>query len=866
MAPPPNWTPYVTNRMVLTGFFLAALSWVLVSFLDFFLSKDISLLDHIIRPDMEQIWIRLVVVCLFLIFGSHAQFIMDQRRQAEEALRQSEEKYRNILETIHEGYYETDAGGRFVFFNDAFQRIMGKPAAGLKGADIRHCTDGENIQKVLDQQNRLLESGAPVEAFEWTLVRPGSEDRHVETSLSLIRSVDGEPAGFRGVIRDVTQRKKDEALRQAKMAAEFASQAKSEFLANMSHEIRTPLNSILGMTELVLDTELSREQRSDMDVARSAAYALQSVINDILDFSKIEAGKLELETIEFPLRDFLGESLRITAAKAHEKGLELAYRVLPEVPDRLWGDGPRLRQVILNLVGNAVKFTDSGEIIVTVRCDHLSDSGAFLRFSVRDTGIGISSEVQEQIFNPFQQADGSTSRRFGGTGLGLAISRRLVELMGGTVWIESRPGRGSTFHFTAWFSAASPSPGPELLFDIDLTGIRVLVVDDNASCRKILGEILETWGMIPTPAVGEESAKQEIIAAKENGKPFSLAIVDGDLPNEEGGALVQWIQQREDSPLHVLMTIAVAQGKNRAGFQEGTAGILRKPVRPSDLLDAAIPALKGEGVAPTPAHGAAPAKTKSSARPLRILVAEDTPFNQTYFRRLLNRWGHDVTVVDTGKKALTALEKNDFDLILMDIQMPVMDGYEATAAIRERERETGGHIPIIALTAHAMKGDREACLKAGMDEYVSKPVSSSALFSAIEVLFTDFGANALPPDAIPEKNVFPPMEALLDDFDHDWNLFRECVQIFISEYPTLLKSIADKRAKGDVEGLERAAHALKGMLGNFRAESPALKASRLEEMGRTKDLSDSEDLYRSLAEEVAELEQRLLQLMEKEEN
>jgi len=852
--------------MVLTGCFLAALSWILVSFLDFFLSKDISLLDHIIRPDMEQIWIRLVVVCLFLIFGSHAQFIMDQRRQTEEALRQSEEKYRNILETIHEGYYETDTRGRFVFFNDAFQRIMGASAERLEGADIRHFTDGENIQKVLDRQDRLLESGTPVEAFEWALVLPGSEDLHVETSLSLIRSNDGEPAGFRGVIRDVTQRKKDEALRQAKMAAEFASQAKSEFLANMSHEIRTPLNSIIGMTELVLETDLSREQRSDMDVARSAAYALQSVINDILDFSKIEAGKLELETIEFPLRDFLGESLRIMAAKAHEKGLELAYRVLPEVPDRLWGDGPRLRQVILNLVGNAVKFTDSGEIIVTVRCDHLSDSGAFLRFSVRDTGIGIASEVQEQIFNPFQQADGSTSRRFGGTGLGLAISRRLVELMGGAVWIESRPGRGSTFHFTAWFSSAVSSPGPELPYNMNLTGIRVLVVDDNTSCRKIIGEILESWGMIPTPARGEESAKQEILAAEENRNPFTLAIVDGDLPNGEGAALVRWIQRREHSPIHVLVTIAVAQGNNRADFQEGTAGVLRKPVRPSDLLDAVIPAVKGETGPTAPPSRAAPARAKKSVRPLRILVAEDTPFNQTYFQRLLNRWGHDATVVDTGKKALTALEKNDFDLILMDIQMPVMDGYEATAAIRERERKTGGHIPIIALTAHAMRGDREECLKAGMDEYVSKPVSSSALFAAIEALVTDFAKDRIALEVIPKKKLFSEMKALLENFDQDWNLFRECVHIFISEYPALLKNIGDKRAMGDAEGLERAAHALKGMLGNFQAESPALKARILEEKGRRKDLADSEDLYRALVNEITELERQLLKIMEMEKN
>lgn len=855
-----------TNRMVLTGFFLAALSWILVSLLDFFLSRDISLLDHIIRPGLDQIWIRLVVVCLFLIFGSHAQFIMDQRRQTEEALRESEEKYRNILETIHEGYYESDLGGRFVFFNDAFCRIMGKPASDLMGADIRRCTDGSNIQKVLERQNRLLQSGEPIEAFGWAIVRPDREDRFVETSLSLIRDMDGEEVGYRGVVRDVTQRKKDEALRQAKMAAEFASQAKSEFLANMSHEIRTPLNSIIGLLEMVLETELTREQRADMDVARSAAFGLLSVINDILDFSKIEAGKLELEEMEFPLRDFLGESLRIMAAKSHEKGLELAYRVLPDVPDRLKGDASRLRQIILNLVGNAVKFTDEGEVIVTVHCDHHADAGAFLRISVRDTGVGIPPEIQERIFNPFQQADGSTSRRFGGTGLGLAISRRLVELMGGTMWIESRPGSGSTFYFTAWFSAADASLDPQPILDMDLSEKRVLVVDDNASCRGILREIIESWGMTATIVEGRRSAKREIVAAEETQNPFSVAIVDADIPDEDDGPLAQWIASHTNSPIPILLMIAVAQGKDQAHRKpEGVAAVLRKPVRPSDLLDAIILAMKGE----TAFSDAVPRENrpdaKKTVRPLRILVAEDTPFNQIFFRRLLNRWGHQAVVVETGKKALTALEKNNFDLILMDVQMPVMDGYQATAAIREREQEEGGHIPIIALTAHAMKGDREKCLRAGMDEYVSKPVSSASLFAAIEKLAPEQIDAPIVEQSAPRSNKFPKTD-FLEDFDQDWNLFAECVDIFVSEYPAMLKELEDKLSAGDADGMSRAAHALKGMLGNFRAESPVRKALLLEEMGRRNDLSESEPLYRSLSKDISELEKRLRELTREEKN
>ncbi|MBW2192987.1 MAG: PAS domain S-box protein, partial [Deltaproteobacteria bacterium] len=439
----------ILDNMVFIGLGLAVVYWLLESFMYTMLADGAGFFHRLIGFDVSGILMRMLVLCFFMIFGSHAQYIINKRREIEEELQESEEKYRTIIESAEDGYYEVDTHGNLTFFNDSLGNILGYSRDEMKGMNIRRSLDDDNTKKVTDTFNTVYSTGRTIKVTDWTMVRKDGEKRFVEPSVSLIKEK-GEPVGFRGFLRDVTQRKKTQTLKQAKLAAEGASRAKSEFLANMSHEIRTPLNSIIGLIELMLETDLAADQREDLNVVISAAYALLSVINDILDFSKIEAGKLELEEMPFELRNSLGESLKIVAAKAQEKRLELAYHVELDVPDYVIGDSARFRQIVLNLVGNAIKFTETGEIIVSVEREE-TDTGDFFHFSVKDTGIGIPLDKQETIFSLFEQADGSTARKYGGTGLGLAVSSQLVGLMGGRIWVESEPGQGSTFHFTTRF-------------------------------------------------------------------------------------------------------------------------------------------------------------------------------------------------------------------------------------------------------------------------------------------------------------------------------------------------------------------------------------------------------------------------------
>ncbi len=842
--------------MVLAGFILAGLSWILASVLDFFLSKNVTLFDQIFSPVPSQLWMRLAVMCLFVIFGSHVQYNMDQRRQAEDALRESEKKYRLIIEAIDDGYYEVDLDGNFTFFNTAMCRVMGRSREEMWGTNF-------------EAFDAFYRDGRTPKVFEWTLRDKDGSETILESSVALIKDPEGKIIGFRGLLRDVTQRKKEDALRQAKMAAEFASQAKSEFLANMSHEIRTPLNAIIGMLELVLETELTSEQREDLDVVISAAYALLSVINDILDFSKIEAGKLELEELPFALRDFLGESLRIMAAKAHEKGLELAYRVLPDVPDRLIGDPARFRQIVLNLVGNAVKFTDRGEIIVSVKTDSYTENGVCLLFSVRDTGIGIPLEKQESIFRAFEQADGSTSRRFGGTGLGLAISSQLVELMRGKIWLESRVGEGSVFCFTASFIADPEEDYAfELLSDLDLTGVKVLVVDDNASNREIIREILESWKMDPVAVSGIEEARDAYFRANEANEPFLLAVLDSEMPMSSGFTLARWLMDRQGHVTpRIIMMLTGSKTRSRNEMQSlGIRAGVSKPVRPSDLFEAIIAALDIATARKMSSPGITDDTPVKEEHPLRILVAEDTAFNQKFIIRLLGRRGHQVTIAENGLKAVEALKKDTFDLVLMDVQMPEMDGFEATAAIREMEKTGEQHIPIIAMTAHSMKGDREQCLQAGMDDYVSKPVSSDALFKAIRSLIPGLEGeearkeNIVPKVSIPRLD----LDGLLRTFDNDMIFLKECTDMFMQEYPKMLAQIQTHVEEKDGPGLRRTAHAIKGMMGNFQAASIARTAYALEEMGHKEDFGQAGPVFETLRAEVTDFGKMLSDFIRKE--
>jgi len=557
------------------------------------------------------------------------------------------------------------------------------------------------------------------------------------------RDADGKPTRLLVLHRDISDQKRAEAaLVRAKEEAETANRARGAFLANMSHEIRTPMNAVLGMTELALDTTLDEEQRGYLTTVKSSAEALLTIINDVLDLSKIEAGKVDLETVVFPLRRTLVDAIRALAVSAHRKGLEMLLDVAPDVPERLFGDPTRLRQVLANLVGNAIKFTEHGEILVTVSVLRRSEMSLYLQFAVRDTGIGIAAGHHEQIFDAFVQADASTARRFGGTGLGLAISNRLVKLMDGQLWLESEPGRGSTFYFTLRLAADPNAAAPPLVPPVGLHGRRALIVDDCPHAAELLAHMLQRLGMHVEIADDPAQVLAQVAAGRQASQRFDVLLIDADMPPPGGFALASAAAEGGESVILLLANHAQRQELAR-GSAAAVRAHLVKPVFETDLLDALGAACEVEELATIELDhftlDEAIAEVADSSDPLSVLLVEDTPVNQTLAVQLLNKAGHRVTVANNGLEALEWFEKQWFDLILMDLQMPVVDGMEATEKIRARETNRSWVVGdsrrlcyIAAMTAHAMEGDRERCLAAGMDDYLSKPIRRQALHDVLK--------------------------------------------------------------------------------------------------------------------------------------
>jgi two-component system, sensor histidine kinase and response regulator len=801
--------------------------------------------------------------------GNQIGLYVDRRRAQEELDRFFTLSLDMLCVAGVDGYFKrvNPAWGRILGYTE--EELLSRPYIELIHPDDRDRTSVEagrlaNGHELIHFENRFLHKDGTVRWLLWTatpfpqqlIIYAAARDiterkAAEETMASYARELEQSQSALEEQTARLAQLVKE--LEFSKSRAEEAADTKSAFLANMSHEIRTPLNAIIGMTALALQTKLSGEQKEYLDTVKSSADSLLAIINDVLDFSRIEAKRMDLEHVPFDLREIVGDAAKVLGLRAGEKGLELACHIAANAPDAVLGDAGRLRQVLLNVLGNAVKFTDTGEVVLNVDVETMNPARVTLRFAVTDTGIGIPTDKQRHIFQAFTQADSSTTRRFGGTGLGLAIALRLVELMGGRLWVESEVGRGSTFSFTATFDRPKTDTiEPLVNRSRALDGLRVLVVDDNATNRRILQEMLASWHMMPTTVADAESALAALRFAAQEKTPFDVIVSDRQMPAVDGLMLARRVRQdRQLGRTPIVMLTSIGHGGETARRSLVDA-YLSKPVKHSDLLDALVTLFRATVSRPRAVAGA-----QSADRPLkrlRVLVAEDNLVNRRLVTKLLQKRGHAVEAVENGRAAVDAIQSKSsaFDVVLMDLQMPEMSGFEATAAIRERERTVPGHLPVIALTAHAMAGDRERCLAAGMDGYLSKPIEVNDLIATVERL-RGGGVAADQPD-VPRRPMVFDEQAALKYAGGDRKLLKQVILLFRSDARRSLQRMKRALRDRDGEALRLAAHALKGAIATVGSGAGRDAAATIETLARSNKLEEAERAYGELRALVEQLD------------